>query len=62
MIVSRDMSFMKKIVAYSIKKNGSVWNKMWFKKKGQQLGSKKNNWGKVKKIYYLEYKGEIKYK
>ena len=33
MIVRRDMSFMKKNIAYNKKKNGGVWNKMRFKKK-----------------------------
>ena len=58
MVVRREMSFMKKNVAYKTKKNWGVRNKMQFKKKKwTTIGLReKKNWGKVKKIGYLEYK------
>ena len=44
------------------KKNGVYKTKWSLRKIGQQLGFKKKNWGKVKKIGYLGYKKKKRYK
>ena len=57
MVVRREMSFMKKNVAYRTKKKWGVRNKMRCKKKmDNNWALRKTNWGKVKKIGYLGYK------
>ena len=63
MIVRREMSFMKKNVAYKTKKNGAYEIKYYSRKIWTTIRFReKKIWGKVKKIGYLEYKKKVYYK
>ena len=57
MVVRREMSFMKKMSLIEPKKNGVYKIKCGSRKKWTTIGLRgKKNWGKVRKIGYLEYK------